>query len=211
MSDLTRAEFREKLESSALMYFLITINKSIIVGSTEQVWIGRYNHLLKSILADEHLPVGISLKEIIDHVLANNSSKLKNYLEYLPGMSLKIDSNNIDPLAVQNHSWMALMFNCGHEDYANSITSEHDYKLVFKDLNCFTFSNKDNHIHIQSNSLNILDFDWTIISVESNNDVFIKDIHFKSEKNISYYIKNYEELSLLEGSTANNMIEILLF
>jgi hypothetical protein len=56
-----------------------------------------------------------------------------------------------------------------------------------------------------------LDFDWTIISVESDNDLFNKNIHLKNEKDIQYYLRNYEELSHLEGKDANTMIDILLF
>jgi hypothetical protein len=212
MQHLTKEEFRNKLETSAIMYFIISINKRIQVGTTEQIWMRRYLYFLKAILTNKDLPDGVSLEELVAHVLSTNSPELKEYIEHLPGINRNLNNDEkLNPLAVQNHSWMELMFNCGHEVYEKSITNEYDYKLGFKELNCFTLISKNRYIHIESNSLNILDFDWTIISAESDNDLFNKNIHFESEKDIQYYLSNYEELSHLEGKDANTMIDILLF
>lgn len=213
MEHLTKEEFKEKLELSALMYLLRIVNKPITdKNSTSYIWHYRFVNFLNAMLSNDDIPEGSSLKEIIEFTIDNKSEKLNQYLDYLPGLRLPFGENkDFDALALQNHSWMVLMLNHGNEDYEKSITSDSDYKLTFKEQNCFTFSNKDNHLHIQSNSSNILDYKWTIISVECNNNVIIKNINFDNEADIRYYLTNYEDLAHLQNNDANTMIDILRF
>lgn len=67
------------------------------------------------------------------------------------------------------------------------------------------------NIHIQSNTRNILNYDWTIISVESENELNIKNMNLKNKQEIVYYIKNYKDLYLLDGKDTKQIMDILLF
>ena len=211
MEHITQEEFKNKLEIAVLMAFIREVNGSSFVGSVH-VWNERYFYFLKAMLDQELLPESGSLKHIVDFTLTNKSEKLKEYLDYLPGMNFPVKKDEeINPMAIQNHGWILMLLDGCIEEYDKMITQNVYCKLVFKELNCFTMIIKDKHIHIQSNGSKISDFDWTILSVESSNILDVKNINFKDKHHIAYYIKNHDDFSMLSGKETNDIMEMLMY
>lgn len=210
MNKLTQQQLRNNLETAVLHNFIININKKTL-NVSEEMWNDRYLYFLNMILSHEVLPHGIKLQDLVDFALINDSKKINEYLEYLPGMNLPIEKNKvIDPSALQNHGWMLLMYDSSIDEYNRIVRVNSQYKLIFKELNFFTFSIRDKYMHIRSNTSNILDFDWTIISVESETESSNKNINLKDKKYIKYYIENYEDLSHSQEQYLTTMIDMLI-
>lgn len=213
MKSLTQSKFRNQLETAILNEFVIEVNQPFQSKmDSETLWNGRYQWLINTILSNETLPASIELQDIVDYLLENESKILFDYVENLPGMDLPLKKNkelNIE--AVQNHGWLSYMFYCSDGRYKRNITPESYCKFVFKEDNCFTLLVKDNYIHIKSNTNNIFDYDWTILSIESEDELDVKNINLKNKRELIYYVKNYKDLYLLDGKDAKNMMDILLF
>lgn len=213
MKPLIQHEFRNQLETAILNDFVIEINQPNQSQMNNQyIWDYRYRYFLNAISNNEILPASVELKDIVDYILENESESLFDYLRDLPGMEWPLEKNKeLNPMALQNHGWLIMMFYHSDENYKRNITPKSYCKFVFKEDNCFTFSINDNYIHIQSNTSNILNYDWTIISVESENELSIKNMNLKNKQEIVYYIKNYKDLCLLDGRDTKQMMDILLF
>ncbi len=211
MENIVQEELRNKLEIVSLMNFVKWLDEPV-QNTSHVVWIYRYFYFLKCMLDEKEMPEGINLEHIVDFTFTHKAEKLKEYLSILPGMNYPIVKNErINPNAIENHAWIVMMVDGYFKEYENKINRNSCCYLTFKESNCFTFLSKDNYIHIQSNSLNILDYDWTIVSVESINGIDVKKINFKNINHISYYIKNYNDFSLLSGKEVNDIIEMIMF
>lgn len=211
-TELKQKELRNQLEKAILNDFVIYINENGSIRTNSQdIWDYRYRYFLNAIANNEILPAGVELQDMVNYLLENESTSILDYMQFLPGMKWPLEKNEeLDPAVLQNHGWMTLRFYNDEEEYKRKVTPQSYCKLVFKEDNCFTLSIKDSYIHIQSNTNNILDFDWTIISTETNDAICIKNINFKNKEKIVYYIKNYKDLGLLEADKANDLIEMLM-
>jgi hypothetical protein len=213
MKSLTQSEFRSQLETAILNEFVIEVNQpNQSQMDSQSIWNGRYQLLLNAIVSNEILPASIELQDIVDYLLENESKILFEYVENLPGMDLPLEKDkelNIE--AVQNHGWLSSLFYNRDGRYKISITPESYCKFVFKEDNCFTLLAKDNYIHIKSNTNNVFDYDWTILSIESEDELDVKDLSFKNKRELIYYVKNYKDLYLLDGRDTKQMMDILLF
>lgn len=211
MENITKEEFKNQLEIAVLMDFIRGVNEISFIGSCP-TWNERYFYFLKAMLDQELIPESGSLKHIIEFTFTHKAEKLKEYLDYLPGLNYPLKKDEaIEPLAIQNHGWILMLLDSCIEEYETMMTQNVYCKLVFKELNCFTMFIKDKHIHIQSNGSRIIDFDWTILSVETSNCIDIKNINFKDKQHIVYYIRNYDDFSLLSGKETNDIMEMLMY
>jgi len=211
MENKIKEELKNELEIAVLMAFIREINEIAFMGSS-QIWNERYFYFLNAMLDQELLPESGSLKHIVDFTFDHEAEKLKEYLDYLPGLNFPLKKDEeINPLAIQNHGWILMLLDSCIEEYEKMMTQNVYCKLVFKELNCFTMIIKDKYIHIQSNGPKILDFDWTILSVESSNTLDIKNINFKDKQHIAYYIKNYVDFEILSGKETNDIMEMLMY
>lgn len=211
MENKIKEELKNELEIAVLMAFIREINEIAFIGSS-QIWNERYFYFLNAMLDQELLPESGSLKHIVDFTFDHKAEKLKEYLDYLPGLNFPLKKDEeINPLAIQNHGWILMLLDSCIEEYEKMMTQNVYCKLVFKELNCFTMIIKDKYIHIQSNGPKILDFDWTILSVESSNTLDIKNINFKDKQHIAYYIKNYVDFEILSGKETNDIMEMLMY
>lgn len=202
---------KNNIEIAMLKFFIIAISKKTF-NASEDVWDSRYMHFLSAMLGSENMPKSVELEDIVEYLEANKSESLYQYVTNLPGMRYPLrPDGKIEELAIHNHQWMTLMYKCSDESYNANIERYPYCKLVFKEDNCFTFLINDNYIHIQSNTNNLLDYNWTIISTESNDDTSIKKINFKNKEQIVYYIKNYEDLKFAEGDEVHQLIEMIMY
>lgn len=202
---------KNNIETAMLKFFIMDINKKPF-NAGEEVWAGRFMHFLSAMLGSENMPKSVELEDIVEYLEANKSESLYQYVTNLPGMKYPLrPDGKIEELAIHNHQWMTLMYKCSDELYNDNIESYPYCKLVFKKDNCFKFLINNNYIHIQSNTNNILDFNWTIISTESSDHISIKKINFKKKEQIVCYIKNYEDLKFVEGDEVHQLIEIIMY
>lgn len=202
---------KNNIEEAMLKFFIIDISKKKSnIG--EEVWNNRYLYFLTAMLGSENMPKSVELEDIVEYLEANKSEPLYEYVRNLPGMRYPLrPDEKIEEAAIHNHQWMTLMYRYSDESYNDNIERYPYCKLVFKEDNCFTFLINDNYIHIQSNTNNLLDYNWTIISTESNDEISIKKINFKNKEQIAYYIKNYEDLKFAEGDEVNQLIEMIMY
>lgn len=195
---------RDHLEKSALMYYISNLN--IKFDKETEMWISRYMYFLNRMLKDKETADGIDLETLLNYIKNNKESSIKDYLCCLFDSDLK-KKVKIKNEIMEYHNKIINMYKNTENFHNSNLNNGNNYKLAFKEEDCFTLFNDDYHVHIKATGSSLLNFNWTVLCIEYDNKFYKKNIKLKSSTHIKYYLTLCKKLETVDEHKLQQEIE----